>query len=69
MTTPYELPDDADMDSEFASDLGFAPGRWPTSFAYDGRVMRLLHVERDEEREIKWVDYGYDGGRLRVFND
>ena len=70
MTAPFELPDDNhDMDTEFASDLGFLPGRWPTSFVYDSRAMHLLRVERDEEREVKWVDYGYDGGRLRVFND
>jgi hypothetical protein len=59
-----------DVVSEFASDLGFRPGYWPSSFLYDGQRMQLLRIENGpEDDEVLWVDYGFDGGRLRVLND
>ena len=65
------MNDDLDHDviTEEASTLGFPPGRWPSSFLYDSKRMQLLRIEYDGEGDPKWVDYGFDGGRLRVFND
>lgn len=63
------MTDEHDVTTEEASTLGFPPGRWPMEFEYDGRRCVLLRVERDRAGDVRWVDYGFDGGRLRVFND
>jgi hypothetical protein len=61
--------DDYDVTTEEASTLGFAPGYWPAGFAYDGHLVYLQRFERDAAGDVQWADYGYDGGRLRVYND
>ncbi len=61
-----EAPDEV---VEEASTLGFAPGRFPVRFTYDGKVLHLLRVVRDHDGDITSAVYGYDGGRLRVLND
>jgi hypothetical protein len=59
-----------DVIDEEASALGFRPGEWPPSFEYDGVIVYLLRLHRsDFTGDVMWADYGYDGGRLRVFND
>ncbi len=68
--TILELEDvDANVTTEDASTLGFPVGKWPVSFRYDGQRLFLQTIERDGDGDVKWADYGYDGGLFRVFND
>lgn len=57
-----------------ASQLGFAPGRWPVSFMYSGRkyVARFglnNAIKRDAEGGIESVTYDSDDDVLEVLND
>jgi hypothetical protein len=73
MSEPYFEHDGPDEDpsgiTEDASTLGWAPGHWPQTFEYDGQVMQRLHLERDDDGDINFAVYAYDGGTLTVFND
>lgn len=61
---------DFDVDYEEASTLGWPAGVWPSAFEYDGRTLYRLRTEIDPSSgDILYVEYGYDGGRLRVLND
>ena len=52
----------------FASDLGWAPGTWPTSFEHDGKTWRRTTSFRHGG---EFAGYKYVSGveEMTVFND
>lgn len=57
-----------DRHSEFASDLGFPVGKWPTAVVYRDRTYNFSRVERDNEGDIIAAIYEAPGRMLTVFN-
>ncbi|MGV0984955.1 MAG: hypothetical protein ACOYB2_10400 [Limnohabitans sp.] len=55
----------AERTSVEASDLGLAPGEWPTEVQFEGRTHRLIEVVRDRDGDVTHAEY--DG--LTVWND
>lgn len=67
-TLPLPLIQVVKKDSEFASDLRFPVGKWPTATVYHDRTYNFSRVERDNEGDIIAAIYEAPGRMLTVFN-